>query len=334
MTDASTATDTRTHGRPRVVVFDPIPGDWSFGPDAAILADRGVDLVVPSDPAAADEALATADVVIVTGVRRLDADRVARLERCVGIQCYSIGMDKVDGPTAAARDIPIRNVPDYCTDEVSDHAMSLLLAAQRRIVPLANAVAGGEWPVRDRGPVDAIRRLRGQTLGIAGAGRIGRLVARKARGFGFTTIAHDPFLADAGDPDLELVALDDLLARSDAIVICAAYTAGAPPLLSRDALERVRPGVIVVNVARGGHVDELALADALLDGRVGVAALDVRDPEPPDPADDPLAGLPNVIQTPHIAANSREAAADLHRLAAESVLRLLEAAGRIPAVAA
>ena len=208
--------------------------------------------------------------------------------------------------------------------------MSLLLAAQRRIVPLANAMAGGEWPIRDRGPVDAIHRLRGQTLGIAGAGRIGRLVARKARGFGFTTIAHDPFLTDAGDPDLELVGLDDLLTRSDAIVICAAYTPGAPPLLSRDALERVRPGVIVVNVARGGHVDELALADALLDGRVGVAALDVRDPEPPDPADDPLAGLPNVIQTPHIAANSREAADDLHRLAAESVLRLLEAAGRIP----
>lgn len=334
MTDASRATDPRADGRPRVVVFDPIPGGWSFATDAAILAERGVDLVVPADPAAADAAIVDADVVVVTGVRRLDADRVAGLARCVGIQCYSIGMDKVDGPTAAARDIPVRNVPDYCTDEVSDHAMALLLAAQRRIVPLATAVAAGEWPVRDRGPVDAIRRLRGQTLGIAGAGRIGRLVARKARAFGFTTIAADPFLADAGDPDLELVSLDELLARSDAIVVCAALTPGAPPLLSRDALERVRPGVILVNVARGGHVDEHALADALRDGRVAVAALDVRDPEPPAAGDDPLAGLPGVIQTPHIAANSMQAADDLHRLAAESVLRLLEAAGRIPAVAA
>lgn len=330
MTHGSLAHDVAPDGRPRVVVFDPIPGGWSFAVDAAILAERGVDLVVPDDPDEADAALPTADVVVVTGVRQLDAQRVHSLERCVGIQCYSIGMDKVDGPAAAALGIPVRNVPDYCTDEVSDHALSLLLAAQRRIVPLATA----GWPLRDRGPIEAIRRLHGQTLGIAGAGRIGRLVARKARAFGFTTIAHDPFLADAGDPELELVAFDDLLARSDAIVICAAYTKGAPPLLSAEALVRVRPGVIVVNVARGGHVDEVALAAALLDGRVAVAALDVRDPEPPDPADDPLAGVPNVIQTPHIAANSREAADDLHRLAAESVLRLLESAGRIPAVAA
>jgi D-3-phosphoglycerate dehydrogenase len=313
-----------------VVVFDPIPGGWSFDVDAAVLGERGVELFVPPDERAADDAIRTADAVIVTGVRRLDAARIERLERCAGILCYSIGMDKVDGPAASAAGIPVRNVPGYCTDEVSDHAMTLLLAAQRRLLPIANATAAGEWPLRDRNQLATIRRLRGQTLGIAGAGRTGRLVARKARGFGFRTIAHDPFVTDAGDPDLELVTLEALLRRADAIVICAALTPGSPPLISRDALAQVRSGLILVNVARGGHVDEDALAAALQDRRVAVAALDVRADEPPTKPD-PLAGLPNVIQTPHVAASSREAADDLHRLAAQYVLGLLEDAGRIPA---
>ncbi len=312
------------------MVFDPIPGDWSFDAEAGVLADRGVDLAVPADDAAADAAIRGADAVIVTGVRRLDADRIASLERCAGILCYSIGMDKVDSTAAGAARIPVRNVPDYCTDEVTDHALTLLLAAQRRLLPIATATALGEWPLRDRTQIAGIHRLRGQTLGIAGAGRTGRLVARKARGFGFRTIAYDPFIDATGDDELELADFDELLARSDAIVICAALSPGAPPLISRAALERSRWGLILVNVARGGHIDELALADALRDGRVAVAALDVRASEPPTQPD-PLIGLPNVILTPHVAASSREAAQDLHRLAAGYVLGLLEDAGRIPA---
>jgi D-3-phosphoglycerate dehydrogenase / 2-oxoglutarate reductase len=327
---ATSPTGTARGVRPSVVVFDPIPGDWSFDAEAGILAERGVDLLVPPNEAAADAAIRSADAVIVTGVRRLDAERVASLARCAGILCYSIGMDKVDGPAASAAGLPVRNVPDYCTDEVSDHALTLLLAAQRRLLPIATATARGEWPLRDRTQLARIHRLRGQTLGIAGAGRTGRLVARKARAFGFRTIAHDPFVDDMANDELELVDFDDLLARSDAIVICAALSPGSPPLISGEALERVRPGLILVNVARGGHVDEVALADALRDGRVAVAALDVRASEPPTQPD-PLVGLPNVILTPHVAASSREAAEDLHRLAAGYVLGLLEDAGRIPA---
>lgn len=315
--------------RPTVVVFDPIPGDWSWEPERAILAARGVDLVVPGDAADADVAIKSADAVIVTGVGRLDAGRVATLAGCVGILCYSIGTDKVDGPAAATAGIRIRNVPDYCTDEVSDHALALLLAAERRLLPLANATAAGSWPAGDRALTGSIRRVRGQVLGIAGAGRIGRLVARKARAFGFRTIAYDPFISVTDDPDFPLVDHDELFETADAIVICAAYTPGAPPLIDRAALALVRPGLILVNVARGGHVDEAALAEALADGRVAVAALDVRANEPPDPDNDSLAGLPNVILTPHIAATSRDAVDDLHRLAAEYVLDLLEDGGRI-----
>jgi phosphoglycerate dehydrogenase-like enzyme len=331
MTDGAIASSIPEAGRrPIVVVFDPIPGDWSWDPEIAILASRGVDLVVPAHDADANRAIRSADAVIVTGVGRLDADRVATLEECVGILCYSIGTDKVDGPAAATAGIRIRNVPDYCTDEVSDHALALLLAAQRRILPLATATAAGRWLAGDRSLTGTIRRLRGQTLGIAGAGRIGRLVARKARAFGFTTIAYDPFLSVTDDPDFPLVDRDELFRTADAIVICAAYTPGAPALIDRDALALVRPGLILVNVARGGHVDEAALAEALVDGRIAVAALDVRASEPPDPAHDPLAGLPNVILTPHVAATSRNATDDLHRLAAESLLEMLEDGGRIP----
>ena len=109
-----------------------------------------------------------------------------------------------------------------------------------------------------------------------GAGRIGRLVAAKARAFGFRTIAYDPFITAAVDADLPIVDRDELFATSDAIVVCAAYTPGAPPLISREALAAVKPGLIVVNISRGGHIDEHALAEALRDGRVAVAALDIR----------------------------------------------------------
>lgn len=334
MTESAATPSRRESGtRPRVVVFDPVPGPSTWGPETAIFGGRGVDLVVPADAAEADDAIRTADAVIVTGYGKLDADRVAGLERAVGILCYSIGMDKVDGPAAKAAGIPVRNVPDYCTDEVSDHAVTLLLAAERRILPFATATAAGGWPNDDRSLTGSLRRLRGQTLGVAGAGRIGRLVAAKARAFGFRTIAYDPFITAAVDPDLPLVDRDELFATSDAIVVSAAYTPGAPPLITREVLAGVKPGLIVVNISRGGHIDEHALAEALRDGRVAVAALDVRVSEPPDLADDPLSRLPNVVLTPHIAGSSLEAVEDLHRLAAEYVLDMLEAGGRISVAA-
>src|SRR6476660_1856056 len=195
MTESAATPSRRESGaRPRVVVFDPVPGPSTWSPETAIFGSRGVDLIVPDDATAADAAIRTADAVIVTGYGKLDADRVAGLERAVGILCYSIGMDKVDGPAAKAAGIPVRNVPDYCTDEVSDHAVTLLLAAERRLVPIASATFQ-RWG-RQPELTGSIHRLRGQTLGILGAGRIGRLVARKARAFGFLTIAHDPIVSD------------------------------------------------------------------------------------------------------------------------------------------
>jgi D-3-phosphoglycerate dehydrogenase len=315
--------------RPRVVVLDPIRDvAWDYDLERAVLAPAGVDLVIPADDPAADAEARDADVVIVSGIRRLEAPLIGELRRAVGILCYSVGMDKVDGEAAAAAGIPVRNVPGYCTDEVADQALALLLAAWRRVPGLAARAEAYDWAVHADQDLAAIRRMRGHTLGVVGAGRIGRQVAQRARAFGMRTIAADPFVADAGS-ELPVLPFDEVLARADAIVLCAALSPRTRGLIGSDALARVRPGLVLVNVARGGLVDEPALATALRDGRVSFAALDVRDPEPPRPDADPLAGLPNVLQTPHVGGASQEATADLHRMAAGICLELLTAAGRV-----
>lgn len=321
---------------PQAVVLDPYhSAEDPFAVDAALLADAGVRLVVPRAGQADDALLADADVVIVTGVRRLDAARIAGLRRAVGILCYSIGMDQVDRDAAAALGIPVRNIPGYCTDEVADHALLLLLAARRRLLPLAARAAAGDWAILDDPHHDAIRRSRGSTLGIVGAGRIGRAVGARARAFGMRTIAADPY-ATAIDEALPILPLDEVLASADALVLCAALTPESRGLLDERAFRLVRPDTILVNVARGGLVDEMALAQALRDGRIAVAALDVRDPEPPAAGRDPLieqVAAGRLIVTPHVAASSREAVDDLHRMAAETVVELLRAGGRLGAAA-
>lgn len=316
--------------RPIAVVFDPYPSEaWTTGTIASALAERSVDWVVPDAPDDAATAIRDADVVMVTGLRRLDAAAISTLERCVGILCYSIGMDQVDAAAAADRGIQVENIPDYCTEEVADHAMTLLLAAERRIPTFAALAAAGTWRVHERPELGAIRRLRGQTLGIIGAGRIGRAVAERARAFGFQTIAFDPGVEDAGEA-VEMVSLDDVLARSDAVVVCAALTDASRGLLGRAAFARLQDGAILVNVSRGGLIDEGALLEALDTGRVAVAALDVRAKEPPE-ASDPLTGHPRTILTQHIAASSREATEDIAAKAAERIVGFLERADRLTA---
>ncbi|HEX2680013.1 MAG TPA: NAD(P)-dependent oxidoreductase [Candidatus Dormibacteraeota bacterium] len=305
---------------------DPIVrAGWKYDIEREILAERDVHIRIAKDEEEAHEIAPIADIVVVTS-RFLDRASIASLRRCVGIVCYSVGMDRVDLEAAAAARIPVANVPGYCTDEVSDHAMTLLLALERRLLPLAGQANAGVW--FDQTYMLPIRRLRGQTLGILGAGRIGGLVATKAQAFGFRTIAYDPFLSESGVTGLDLVPLYTLLGESDAVVVCAKLDESTHNLVSADFLERMREGSFLINVARGGLVDEAALAAALRGGHLAGAALDVRAQEPP-PNPDPLAGIPNLLLTPHAGAASREAWDDLHRGAAMAALDLLERAGRI-----
>ncbi len=323
-----------TSGRPRVVIYDPvswaIPG-WTYDIEKTTFDARGVDFVLPSDKAEADAAIVDADLVIVTGVRgQLDAAGIGTLRNAVGLVCASIGMNQVDHDAANAAGIPIRNVP-FCVDEVSDHALTLLLMAERRALTIANRTAQGDWDFGSAPEYPQIRRLRGRTLGIIGVGRIGREVARKAQVFGYRTIAYDPNVTDPGDPNIEMLPLATVMAKADAIVTCADLNPTSRGVIGRESLNHVRPGTLLVNIARGGLVDEEALADAIRDGRIAIAALDVRTPEPPNPDNDPLAGLPNLILTPHMAGASVEARESLHHMTADVSLNLLTAAGRLAA---
>jgi D-3-phosphoglycerate dehydrogenase len=240
-------------------------------------------------------------------------------------------MDYVDAKAAAAAGIPIWNCPTSNNEEVSDHAILLILAAQRRLMTFAPAAARGEWDVYGWPELGQIHRMRNRTVGIIGLGRIGHLVAQKLHGFRSTVIAYDPYIAGTRDPEVTLVELDELCARADIVVSCASLTDTSRGLVNREVIAKMKRGVLIVNVSRGPVVVEAALVEALDSGHVAYAGLDVRSPEPPVPASDRLTGRGDVVLTQHIAASSMESVAGLHVEAAEQILRMLEGAGRLAA---
>ena len=302
--------------------------EFSYEVEAKALAGVGARLVVPQSEQERDDLLPEADAVISSGTVAVDAEMISKLERCVAIQCYSVGMNAVDLEAASRAGIRVGNA-NASTADVADHTMALLLALERRLVPMFAATESGEWDLR-RLPVGReIRRLEGQTLGIVGAGRIGQAVGKRARAFGFLTIATDPVEPDPPDPDLTMVSIAELFGRSDAIAVCASLGPNSHKIINGDVLARSKPGALFVNAARGALVDEEALAGALDDGRIALAALDVRDPEPPDPASDLLSHREDVIQTPHMAAMSDRSRTDIHHMVADSVIRMLADSGRL-----
>ena len=247
---------------------------------------------------------------------------VESLDRCRVMVRYGVGIDTINVPAATRRGIWVCNVPDYGTDEVSDHTVTLLLAAARKLVPLVNAVQAGQWDVNIAKP---IRRLRGSTLGLVGLGRIGSAVARKARPFGFELIAaHDPHVGGShfADREVRRVDLDQLLAMADYVSIHCPLTEDTRHLIGEPELDGVKSSAFLINAARGAIVDNAALAGALREGRIAGAALDVVELEP-IPHDHPLLGLPNCLITPHAAWYSEEASRDLKTKAAEEVARVL-----------
>ena len=315
---------------PVVVIPQPIDVmDWSYDVERSILEPLGINLVVATSAEDARTRMPDADVVFTSSP--ITAADIENLRNCVGILCYSVGMDYVDAKAAAARGIPVWKCPTSNNEEVSDHAVLLILAAQRRLLRFALAAREGDWGVYQWPELGQIHRLATRTVGIVGLGRIGHLVARKLHGFRLTVIAHDPYIAGTSDPEVQLVSLDELCERADIVVSCAALTDTSRGLIDAETIAKMRPGVILVNVSRGGVVVEDALTDALESGHVAYAALDVRSPEPPDPEQDRLTHLPNVLLTQHIAASSIESVAGLHVEAANQIIALLRQAGRLPA---
>jgi len=291
-----------------------------------VLRSIGADLQLApqSTPEAILKVAAPADALLVT-YAKITADMITQMKRCRVISRFGIGVDNVDLDAATAAGIVVTKVPDYCIDEVSDHAMALLLALVRKI-PASNAqVHGGRWEMKSVVP---IHRLRGRILGLAGFGRIPRLVAPKAKAFGLRVIVHDPLVdADAFARErVDQVTFDELLAQSDYISIHTPLLPETRNLFSTDAFGKMKPGAYLINTARGPIVDEQALARALDAGQLAGAALDVMPQEPP--VGSPLLGRENVIITPHTSFYSEESLLELQRKAAEEVVAVLS--GRPP----
>jgi len=329
------------NGPPQVVVFDPLSwvSDFDYEVESELLEQRGVQLVVPGSRADRDELIRRASVVIAAGLDKVTREEIATMESCVGIVAAQAGLDHIDLAAAESAGLPVLNL-SVSTEEVADHAMALMLAALRRIVSLNEAVQRGSWnplQVAERGD---LRRLRDQTLGVIGPGRVGRAVAARARPFGFKIFAtgrrhragsHKGTLSSDDAAGINHVPLGTLLEHSDVIVVCADANPSSVGLLGVEEFARMRDGVILVNVSRGSLIDEQALAGALDRGKVALAALDVRNPEPPDAMTDPLRNHPKVVQTPHIAGASRESRRQMHSATAERALDLLERAGLVEA---
>jgi D-3-phosphoglycerate dehydrogenase len=295
----------------------------SLEPEQRVLAPLGVDLR-PQQCRSEEEIIALAQDAdaVLNCYAKMTARVIENLKRCKIIARYGIGVDNVDLAAASKARILVTNVPDYCVDEVSDHALTLLLALARQIVAADRTVKAGTWDVVAHA---GIRRLRGQTLGLLGFGKIAKALASKVQPLGMKVLVYDPYLQPAAiaPHGAEAVNFERLLVEADAISIHVPLSPETRNLIGQRELARMKPTAFLINTSRGGIVDEQALAAALKDGRLGGAALDVLSVEPP-PADHPLRHAPNIILTPHLAFYSRESVIELQTKAAEEVARALK----------
>ncbi len=261
-----------------------------------------------------------ADGLLVT-FAKITGDIIEQLERCRVIARFGIGVDNVDIETATRLGIVVTYVPDYCLDEVSDHALALLLALARKVTYANQLAQAGRWEMRAVAP---LRRLRGRTLGLVGFGKIPRILAPKAQAFGLKVITFDPYISDedAASLGVECVDFEQLLQTADYVSIHAPLTPETEYLFKAETFQQMKSDSLLVNTARGPLVDVQDLAAALDEGQLAGAALDVMPEEPP-PSDSPLLGRDNVILTPHTAFYSEEALLDLQTKAAQDVARVL-----------
>jgi D-3-phosphoglycerate dehydrogenase len=268
-----------------------------FGDEADV---RHVD---GTDRGALFVALADADALLVRSSTRVDAEALAHAPRLKVVARAGVGLDNVDVPAATSRGVMVVNAPTSNIVSAAEHAVALLLAVARRIPAADASLRAGQWK---RSAFSGVE-LAGKTVGVVGLGKIGQLVAQRIAAFGTDVIAYDPYVlpARAAQLGIELVDLDELLARADAISIHLPKTPETLGLIGADQLAKTKPGVLIVNAARGGLVDEPALADAVREGQVGGAGIDVFATEPTTSS--PLFELPEVVVTPHLGASTAEA---------------------------
>jgi len=315
---------TRVNGR-KVLVTDYA---WkSLAIERQILGKAGVELIV-AEKGGEDELSELAGDAdgILTCWKAVTQRVIKSATKCQAIGRYGIGLDNIDVQCATAMGIVVTNVPAYCVDEVSEHAMALLLSCARKVSLYDRTVKAGVYDVRTGAPV---YRIRGKTLGLVGFGRIGRAVYEKACGFGLRVVVYDSKLSASSLAAfaVETVPFDELLRRSDYVSIHLPLTPETRHLFNSEAFRQMKPTAFVINTSRGGVIDSQALFDALSDGQIAGAGLDVLSEEPPAPRD-PLVLHPRVVITPHTAFNSEESLQDLQSTAATQMADLLS--GKLP----
>lgn len=260
---------------------------------------------------------------VLNGRAKITAKVIAAMERCRIIVRYGIGIDTVDIPAATERGIMVANVPDYCVDEVSDHALTLLLMLGRQAVPSIAIARQDTWSL---GSLRPLHRLRGQVCGLFGAGRIGSLLAKKVGALGMQVLVHDPYLNEtqARAMGAELVSFDDLLARSDFISLHAPLTDETHHRFGESAFARMKPEAFIINTARGGLVDEAALIRAVDSGKIAGAGIDAVESESAvTPTRTALVNHPKIVVTAHTAWLSVEARRTLQERASAQVAAAL-----------
>jgi D-3-phosphoglycerate dehydrogenase len=294
----------------------------STDPEREVLEAAGIELVIAPDASESTLAGLAADVdAIMFCFAQVTGAVLEAATGCKIAARYGIGVDNVDIAKATELGMVVTNVPDYCMDEVTDHALGMIIALNRRFVPHSNAVISGGWS--DVVLNQPTHRTRGATLGIVGYGRIGRSLAAKAVGFGMNILAYDPLIEPGQDVGgASAVTLDELLVRSDFVSLHVPLIPETENMISAPELAKMKPGSIIVNCARGGLIDEDALSASLASGHTAGAGLDVVEPAPPDPAS-ALLKQENVIITPHTAFFSQASTLELERRTAQEVVRVL-----------
>ncbi len=312
--------------KPKVVIADYDFGDVDV--EKRILEEAGAEVVALQAKAEADlfDEVRDCDAII-NQYARVGADTIAHMQRCQVIARYGVGVDIVDVQAATDKGILVTNVQDYCTEEVADHAIAMWLCLARKLIDYNRATHKGEWQWQSGKPVF---RLRGRTMGIVSFGKIGQAIAKRVQGFGVETIAFDPFVAQrtANIHNVALVSKDELLARSDYVLMQAPMNSETHHFLSDAEFAAMKPGALVVNTGRGPTIDNQALYRALTDGHLAGAALDDPEEEPAklatwDVDANPIFTLPNVIVTPHSAYYSEESIRTAREVAATQVAKVL-----------
>lgn len=288
-----------------VVRTDPMGGGRPLSEEVEELAGVGAE-VIEGNCATEDDIIAAAEnarVLLVVSAR-ITRRIMESLPECRAIVRYGIGYDTIDLAAATDNGILVVNIPDFCFEEVSNHAIALLLACARKVVFLNNGMKAGRWE-ESKAAESPMGSISGQTLGLVGCGNIGQRVARKARCFDLRVIAADPYVdkTRVEECGATLVGLEELLKESDYVSLHTYLSAETRHLLGEKELNLMKPGAYLINTARGPVVDEPALIKALREKRLAGAGLDVFEQEPVDPAN-PLLEMDNVVVTPHSAAYS------------------------------